>query len=286
MCFERNAVNDTQKNSVLCPHCRKLVGRDELRCPYCGAARPGAPWKAIVNLGGASLEYRIIPALIYVNVGLYLLSLLLYPPNLNFMNPLTAFSPSSGSLLLLGASGTIPIDRAGNWWSLVSAGYLHGSLLHILFNMIALKQLGTLTIQAYGARRMIVIYTLTGIAGYAASYLAGVRFTIGASAAICGLIGALLYYGKSRGGLFGEALFKQVSGWLVGLFLIGLMPNINNWGHGAGILSGIAVGYIIAYPEKRPDAFLHNVGAALSIVLTLLVLLQAVASGLWYRFFG
>jgi rhomboid protease GluP len=133
---------------------------------------------------------------------------------------------------------------------------------------------------------MIIIYTLTGIVGYAASYLAGVRFTIGASAAVCGLIGAVLYYGKSRGGLFGEALFKQVSGWLIGLFIIGLMPNINNWGHGAGILSGIALGFFLGYPEKRPDTFLQKSGAVLCIVLTLLVLIQTIASGLWYRFFG
>ena len=279
-------MNDTQKNSMLCPHCGKLVSRDEARCPYCGAAHPGARWKSIGRFGGAGLEYRIIPTLIYVNIGMFLLSLFLYSGSLNLMNPLMAFSPSSRSLFLLGASGTIPIDRMGNWWSLVSASYLHGSLLHIVFNMIALKQLGTLTIQAYGSHRMIIIYTLTGIAGYAASYLAGVRFTIGASAAICGLIGAMLYYGKSRGGLFGQALFKQVSGWLVGLFIIGLLPNINNWGHGAGILSGVALGFVLGYPEKRPDTFLQKSGAALCVVLTLLILLQTVASGLWYRFFG
>lgn len=279
-------MNDTRKNSTLCPYCGKLVSRDDPRCPYCGAAHPGARWKSIGRLGGAHLESRIIPTLIYVNIGIYLLSLFLYSGSLNLMNPLMALSPSSRSLFLLGASGTIPIDRMGNWWSLVSASYLHGSLIHIVFNMIALKQLGSLTIQAYGAHRMIIIYTLTGIVGYAASYLAGVRFTIGASAAVCGLIGAVLYYGKSRGGLFGEALFKQVSGWLIGLFIIGLMPNINNWGHGAGILSGIALGFFLGYPEKRPDTFLQKSGAVLCIVLTLLVLIQTIASGLWYRFFG
>jgi len=279
-------MNDTKKNSILCPHCNKLVSRDEPRCPYCGAARPGARWKSIGRLGGVHLEAGIIPALIYTNVAIYLLSLFLYPGSLNLMNPLMAFSPSTQSLFLLGASGTIPIDRAGNWWSLVSASFLHGSLLHIVFNMIALKQLGTLTVHAYGARRMIIIYTLTGIFGYAVSYVAGVRFTIGASAAICGLIGALLYYGKSRGGLLGEALFKQVIGWLIGLFIIGLMPNINNWGHGAGIVAGVALGFMLGYPERRPDTFLHRSGAAVAVAVTVLILAQAVVSGVWHRFFG
>lgn len=272
---------------MLCPHCGKLISRDEPRCPHCGAGRPGARWKAVLRIGsGNFLESRILSALIAVNVGMYLLSLLLYPGSLNFMNPMMALSPSSQSLLLLGASGTLPIDRMGNWWSLVSAGYLHGSLLHIVFNMIAIRHLGSLTLHAYGAPRMILIYTLASVAGYAASYLAGVRFTIGASAAVCGLLGAMLYYGKSRGGVFGEALFKQVSGWVVGLFLIGLMPNINNWGHGAGILSGIALGFFLGYPERRPDAFLHRTGAALCILVTLFVLIRSVTGGIWYRLFG
>ena len=279
-------MNDKRKNSILCPHCSKLVSRDEPQCPYCGASHPGARWKKISRILERHLESRIIPTLIYINAGIFLLSLFLYSGSLNLMNPLMALSPSSRSLFLLGASGTIPIDRMGNWWSLVSASYLHGSLLHIVFNMIALKQLGTLTIQAYGAHRMIIIYTLTGIIGYAASYLAEVRFTIGASAAVCGLIGAMLHYGKSRGGLVGEALLKQVSGWLVGLFIIGLMPNINNWGHGAGILSGIALGFFLGYPEKRPDSFLNRSGAVLCIILTLTVLVHTIISGLWFRFFG
>lgn len=279
-------MTSNQRNSIFCPYCDKLISRDEPRCPYCGAAKPGARWKRISRLVGGHLESRIIPALIYINIGIYLLSMVLFSGSLNLMNPLMALSPSSNSLMLLGASGTIPIDRLGNWSSLVTASYLHGSLIHIAFNMIALKQLGALTIHTYGVRRMVMIYTLTGIAGYAASYLAGVRFTIGASAAICGLIGAMLFYGKSRGGVFGEAVFKQVSGWLVGLFIIGLMPNINNWGHGAGILSGIVLGLILGYPEKRPDTFLDKSGAALCIVFTLLLLIHTIVSALLYRFFA
>lgn len=272
---------------MLCPHCGRLISRDEPRCPHCGANRPGARWKAVARIGsGNFLESRVLSTLIAVNVGMYLLSLLLYAGSMNLLNPMMALSPSTRSLLLLGASGTLPIDGMGNWWSLVSAGYLHGSLLHVVFNVIAIRHLGGLTLQAYGPPRMILIYTLAGAAGYAASYLAGVRFTIGASASVCGLLGAMLFYGKSRGGVFGEALFKQVSGWLVGLFLIGLMPNINNWGHGAGILSGVTLGFLLSYPERRPDTFLHRAGAALCILVTLFVLIRSVAGGILYRLFG
>ena len=73
--------------------------------------------------------------------------------------------------------------------------------------------------------------------------------TIGASAALCGLIGAALYYGKSRGGTFGQAIYKHTSGWVIGLFFIGLMPGINNWGHGGGLVAGIGTGYLFSYLE-------------------------------------
>lgn len=53
---------------------------------------------------------------------------------------------------------------------------------------------------------MVVIYTLSGMCGFLVSYLAGVGFTIGASAAVCGLIGAALYYGKRRGGRYGQTV--------------------------------------------------------------------------------
>ncbi len=228
----------------------------------------------------------IIRTLIGVNVGFYILSLFLYPIRLNFANPLMALSPDNNSLFLLGATGTIPINQYHHWWSLLSANYLHGSLLHIIFNMLALRQLAPLISQTFGPYRMITIYTVTGILGFGVSYFAGVNFTIGASAAICGLIGSALYYGKSRGGTYGEAIFKHVSGWLIGLFFIGLMPGINNWGHGGGILAGILVGFLLGYQEKKPEGLPDKSLAALCILATGIILTWSIISALLYRFFG
>jgi rhomboid protease GluP len=142
--------------------------------------------------------------------------------------------------------------RFHRWWTLISANYLHGGIVHILFNMIAFYQLATLVNREYGAYRMIVIYTASGIAGFFVSYLAGVGFTIGASAAVCGLMGASLYYGKSRGGVYGRIIYKQIVGWAVGLFLFGLIvPGINNWAHGGGICAGAALGFLLGFQERR-----------------------------------
>jgi len=163
-------------------------------------------------------------------------------------------SPGQTSLLLLGATGTYPIDHFGRYWTLISANYLHGGILHLIFNLMALKQIAPWATSEYGASRMFSIYTLGGIIGYVVSYLAGVPFTIGASAAVCSLIGALLYYGKSRGGAYGGSVYREVSGWVISLFIFGMLfPGINNWGHGGGIIGGIVVGALLGYKERRRE---------------------------------
>jgi rhomboid protease GluP len=203
------------------------------------------------------------------------------------MHPLTFLSPSDSSLLLLGATGTIPIDRFHRWWTLISAGYLHGGIIHIFFNMAAFRQLALLVSREYGVYRMLLFYTLGSIIGFWVSYIAGVHLTIGASAGVCGLVGALLYYGKSRGGVYGRTLYKQISGWVVFLFIFGLLvPGINNWGHGGGILAGIILGLLLGYQERKKENLLHKGLAGACAVLTLLVLAWAILTAVIYRLFG
>ncbi|UCG65895.1 MAG: rhomboid family intramembrane serine protease [Deltaproteobacteria bacterium] len=275
-----------QRQSILCPNCRKLISADESRCPHCGIARPGSWWKNNAWTRFFVSADQPIKAIVFLNLGMYVISLLFYPWSSGFsLNPLSLFSPSNKSLLVLGATGTIPIDRFHRWWSLVTANYLHGGIFHILFNMIALSQIAPLVIREYGAHRMVILYTLSGVIGFWVSYLAGVAFTIGASAAVCGLIGASLYYGKSRGGIYGKAIYKQISAWALGLFIFGLLvPGINNWGHGGGIVAGAILGFLLGYQEKRKESLLHRILAGSCVGLTLLVLGWAIASSIYYRF--
>ncbi|MHB8828125.1 MAG: rhomboid family intramembrane serine protease [Syntrophales bacterium] len=272
-----------EKKSMLCPNCRRLISNDEPACPYCGYANPGARWKKA--FAGRTLLGNIDPvmAVVIVNSFFYLLSLLIDLGALGMaVNPMTFLSPSEKSVFLLGATGTFPIGY-GRWWTLLSASYLHGGLLHILFNMMALKQLAPFVIDAFGLNRFAVLYVWTGVAGFFLSWLAGVPFTLGASAAICGLIGAIVYYGKSRGGVYGEAIYRQAMGWIVGLVLFGLfLPGINNWAHGGGIVSGIAIAFLVGYDERRREtAFIRMLGTA-SIILTAGTLLWAVFQAFYY----
>jgi rhomboid protease GluP len=229
-------------------------------------------------------EQGVIRAIIYLNIAMYVISLLLNPRTVGIsLNPLTALSPSNGSLLLIGATGTIPIDELNRWWSLISANYLHGGILHIFFNMAALSQVGPLIAREYGTWRMISIYTLSGIAGFVVSYLAGVGFTIGASAALCGLLGAALYFGKSVKGPYGGAVYRQIGGWVVGLAIFGLIvPGINNWGHGGGLAAGMAIGWLSGYSDAKRQTIFHQALAAVCVAATIIVLAWATGSALYY----
>jgi rhomboid protease GluP len=275
-----------ERQSILCPNCGLLISVSENRCPYCGLRAPGAKWRqtAFRLLADPTL---LVKTVIGINIGMFLLSLVLDPRRMGMtVNPLLLLSPSDSSLFLLGATGTIPIDDYHRWWTVVSANFLHGGLLHIFFNMAAFRQLSMVALREYGTGRMIIIYTVSGIAGFVLSYLAGVRLTIGASAGICGLIGAILYYGKSRGGTYGVALYKQVGMWVIVMFGFGiLVPGINNWGHGGGIAAGAILSYFLGYNEKRRETSLHKTLGVIGVLITALVLAWAVLTALYYRFF-
>jgi len=270
--------------TILCPNCRKLISADESRCPYCGTSKPGSWAHNNFTTRLFNDPARFIKGIIYVNAGMFAIAILLSFQGLSLsMNPLTFLSPDSRSLLILGATGAVPINNMHRWWTLLSANYLHGGILHILFNMMAFRQISVLIVREYGIHRMFGIYTLGGIIGFWISYLAQTPFTIGSSAAICGLIGAALYYGKSRGGVYGQAIYRQIGGWVVVIFLFGLvLPGIDNWGHGGGIAAGILLGFLFGYRERKKENRFHKILARLCVLATVIVLFGAIGSSIYY----
>lgn len=271
----------TERKSILCPNCRKLISLDEPECPYCGLSRPGLHHRA-GSVRKIFFGVDPVTAIIYINIAFYLLSVLLDPRGLSGGGgPFSFLSPSQQSLFSLGATGTIPVWSAHRYWTLISASFLHGGILHIGFNMLAFYQLGPFILREFGFHRFINLYVLTGTAGFAVSVFFGVPFTLGASASVCGLIGAILYYGKSRGDYYGEAIYKQAMGWVIGLIIFGLIfSGINNWAHGGGLLSGVFLGYLMKYNDIRPESAWMKSLAYACIVITAAVLCWAVISSI------
>jgi len=264
----------TKRRSLLCPNCRKLISGSSLECPFCGLSGPSSKLKNNIFTTGLTSSGHVVTTVITINVIFFIISVLLDPQisSMQF-SPFNFLSPSHRSLLFLGSTGSIPLFQLDRWWTLITANYLHGGLLHLLFNMLALRQLAPLVIDEFGSYRAITIYTVGGVLGFLVSAFAGVTFTIGASAGLCSLVGALLYYGKSRGGIYGQEIFSQVGGWAVGIGIFGFMfPGINNWGHGGGMIAGLLLAFLLGYREKIKENMGHKIMAMICVLLTLLVL--------------
>ena len=273
--------------SVVCPTCGKLVGVNQEKCPYCGRPRPGM-WGLTPLFRRLGQDFGFTSAVIGGCVVLYAVSLLIDPSEIGRGGIFSLLSPSTRSLFLLGASGEVPVFGLGRWWTVLSAAWLHGGLLHILFHLLWVRQLAPETAEAYGPARMVIIYTLAGASGFLLSsvvghylfflpsFLGGARFTIGASASIFGLLGAIVHYGRRRGS---SAVGRQALGYALVLGLFGfLMPGIDNWAH----LGGFAGGYAAAVwlDPWRPERVDHVVGAFACLAATVASVIASVLTAI------
>ncbi|MFT5729055.1 MAG: rhomboid protease GluP [Desulforhopalus sp.] len=276
------------RTSLLCPNCKKLISGSIDNCPFCGLKNPSSKLKNNAFTRSLGDSDQLTTILIALNAIMFLISVILIPSQIGFnFSPFSFLSPSSQSLFVLGSTGSIPLFQYDRWWTLITANFLHGSALHLVFNMLAVRQLAPLVIEEFGAYRTISIYILGGVGGFAISAFAGVQLTIGASAALCSLIGALLYYGKSRGGVYGQAIFSQIGGWALGIAMFGfLVPGINNWGHGGGVVSGILLALLFGYREKRKENISHKIIAMICVVLTAMALVWSCFGAALYVFFS
>ena len=254
-----------------CPRCRRLISVQSQQCAYCGLQLPRL-YNSIPLLNSlARSEISFVNPIIMLCFGLYVVSIALnFSSSTPFQNPFAALSPSMDSLIQLGMGGLIPW-LAGHWWTLLTATYLHGDVLHILFNMLWLRDLGAQVEREYGASRFLVIYTIAGLAGSGLSTLLGTGYSVGASGAIFGLFGALIFYGWHRGGTFGSAIFRRTLFWAGLLFLYGLAgSNVDNWGHLGGFIGGLIMAVILRYEDRLRQGLGHHLAALLTLAFIIL----------------
>jgi rhomboid protease GluP len=206
------------------------------------------------------------------------------PSGVNRSPSFSFLSPSSRSLFLFGESGVVPVFVYGRWWTVLTAGWLHAGLLHIFFNMMWVRQLAPATSEMYGASRMVIIYTIAGITGFSASTLAGAfvpvlggaHFTVGASAPLFGLLGALIYYGRRTGS---SMVGNQAKSWALTLFIFGfIMPGIDNWAHAGGFAGGYVMSKFL--DPLRPERLDHLIMALACLAVTGIAILFSIVDGL------
>ncbi len=221
----------------ICPDCMTPtpVG---MRCPECARQRT----KVVRGTGGGATGFRQSPAtyvLIAINVIAYLIEITTGSGGLN--NP--------GGRIVVDYALFGPAVAEGEWYRLVTSGFLHASLLHIGFNMLLLFFLGRLLEPALGTPRFVVLYFASLLAGsLGALILDPNALTLGASGAVFGLFGAGFVLARERGM---DALARQL-GFLILLNLaISLGPsNISLGGHLGGLVGGLICALVVVAGER------------------------------------
>ncbi|MCC7177484.1 MAG: rhomboid family intramembrane serine protease [Acidobacteria bacterium] len=269
------------EGSVICTSCGVLVGVNDDTCYNCGRRNPGL-WGYGPALRRLGHDLGFVPVVMGGTITLYALSLLLSGTNIQGF-----LSPSTEILFLLGASGAVPVFTFDRWWTVLTAGWLHAGVLHIFFNVMWIRQLAPAVADLYGAGRMIIIYTASGVAGFTASsvaglYLAGIPliggalFSVGASAPIFGLLGALVHYGRRTGHSHAGQAGLQYALFL-GLFGL-IFPGVDNWAHAGGFAGGYLASLVLdPLKKERIDHLALALGC---LVLTLVALIASFVTAL------
>ncbi len=275
--------------SVVCVSCGYLVGVNDDSCYNCGRRNPGL-WGFATAVRRLGSDMGFVPFVIGMSVVLYGLALLMSRGAIMGGGMFGILRPSTQANLIMGASGAVPVFVFDRWWTVLSAGWLHSGILHIFFNMYWVRQLAPAVSELYGPGRMVIVYTVATIVGFLMSSFAGAflgwipipmlrgaQLTVGASAAIFGLLGALVYYGRRTGS---RAVYSQALTYAAIMFLLGfVMSSIDNWAHAGGFVGGYVAGRLL--DPLQPERINHMVWALGCLVLSVLSVVVSVLHGLY-----
>lgn len=258
----------------MCRSCRALVPRDASQCPDCGA-----DLAEVKGPGVGRLLANLFPGitattslLLLVNGAVFLIML---TDALRSEHPVGLFGGGTIELYVkYGAAWGAAVFDGGHWWRLTTAMFVHGGLIHFGFNSYALLNLGPLMESEFGTERFWIIYLLTGIAGNLTHVLLSDprrSFVVGASVALCGMVGVLLAYGWRLGTRTGQAIRAAMTRFAFMILIISLLPGISWQGHLGGFLAGLGLGWVIPLGKfrDRATAVVWQILAVAGVLFTL-----------------
>ncbi len=248
-------VRCTRCNRPICPDCMRSAAVG-FHCPEC-VAEGARTQRSARTLFGGSVPTRgavVTMTLIALSVVAFLIDSIV--PG----NPREWWMVG----LQLDDSGNLAGLSQGEWWRLLTAAFLHGGILHLLFNMYALYLFGPQLEAAFGHVRFAVLYVLSALGGSAVSYLFAnpVQPSLGASGAVFGILGATLVVSRRlRYDVRGVTV-------LIGINLaLGFVIEGIDWrAHLGGLITGMAVAYAFAYAPRERRTL---IGVAASVLVFL-----------------
>ncbi len=225
-----------------CSSCGGIMDRNDTVCPQCQVKAPSWKAQSVARAIGLMTPSAAMatPVLLLVNIGLMVMIMLRYGGEM-------LFSPSVE--VMTGVGALFPGNFfAGEYWRLITYGYLHYGLLHIGFNMMALSQVGPLLEKEIGTSRFFTVYTLALIGGGLINLYPVPAYGVlaGASGALFGLIGFGLSYCHFSGGHLRNNYRGFFFKWGVYGFIFGFaLPGISNLAHFGGFVVGLVLGFAI-----------------------------------------
>ncbi len=265
--------------SVVCASCGSLVGVNDETCYSCGRRNPGL-WGFGPMLRTFGNDLGFVALVVYGCSALYIISLIFTVANggdiMGSGSLLGMLAPAYQSSWRSARRAPNRYSSTDRWWTVLSASWLHGNALHILFNVLWIRQLGPTVADIYGPGRMVIIYTVAGAVGFTISSFAGfylhwfpIPFLRGAMLT-AGRLGADLRAARRAGALRQprrklQSFAARRSGYAVTLGIMGfIFQGVDNYAHFGGFVGGyLASAFLDPLRKERMD---HLVVAAVCMI--------------------
>jgi len=258
----------------MCPNCRAFINIGDRVCPYCGTQLgPRA-----IDLRGSQLAASLMPRanltsiiVLIINATFFLIELIIS----HQLSNAPFGQVDTRAAVFLGAEFPGAVHQ-GQWWRLITAGFLHGGFWHIAVNSWSLFILVTEVEQFYGTSRFIVAYVFSTFTGFYCAYVFS-SLALGASAAAFGLFGIMLAMGlRSRADPLVQAIRAHYGQWLILGLVLSFAPGVSLSAHVGGLVGGFLVGAIAGLPglPGSPRENLWKILAGVAIAVTVYAIWQ------------
>lgn len=252
----------------MCPNCRAFITITDRVCPYCGAQLgPRA-----IDLRGSQIAASLMPRANLTSLIVLIINVTWYVIEVVVSHQLghSPWGTLNSAVDWLGVESPAGI-HAGQWWRLITAGFLHANFWHIAVNSWSLFILVTEVEQFYGTSRLIVAYVVSTFTGFWFAYFFN-SSALGASAAAFGLLGIMLAMGvRHRADPLAQAVRAHYQQWVIVSIVLSFMPGVSLTAHVGGLAGGFLVGLVAGLPglpgTSRETVWHVLAGVALLITL-------------------